>query len=95
MGRSGLQRDILGLYRNFLRAARTKVGVPEQQQIAEVVRWRFREDAVKVKRTDFQTIEFMIRTGKKQLKLVQNPNVTNLGAFLPNMPNPLEGVSER
>ena len=81
MAKSGIQRDVLKLYRSFLRAARSKA--PETRgQVETVVKTRFRQDAAAVKRTDFRAIEFRLRNGRKQLKLLENPNVKNLDAWL-------------
>ncbi len=35
--------------------------------------------ATSVKRSDFQKIEYMVRKGNKQLKIMQNPNVKSVG----------------
>ena len=75
---SGVQREVLSLYRGFIRAAKTK---PEPAQALAVVTNRFRHEASTTKRMDFRKIEFMMRQGKKQLKMLQSPNVTNINSF--------------
>ena len=107
---SGLEEDVLGLYRRFLRESMRKdrtdrcaipseeVLVQEQQQQQQAflsllqpdkkeneststsfTRQKFRQETGTVKRSDFKTIEFMIRKGEKQLKLMQMPGVTVVG----------------
>ncbi|PHH54256.1 Succinate dehydrogenase assembly factor 1, mitochondrial [Ceratocystis fimbriata CBS 114723] len=64
---SGLQKDVLSLYRQCLRAARQKQGGSrkhfEQFARAEFNKYR------KVEKRDFATIEYFLRKGTKQLEL--------------------------
>jgi succinate dehydrogenase assembly factor 1 len=62
---SGLQKQVLSLYRDCLRAAR-KNGGPKSSAV-EFVRSEFHAKA-KVDRLDFQRIEFLLRTGKRKLE---------------------------
>eukprot|EP00793_Prasinoderma_coloniale_P002863 PRCOL_00002345-RA len=64
---SGLQRDVLALYRRALRLARAR-GDPA---LAGAAQQRVREGARRVSRRDVQTIEHMLRTARKQLDLVE------------------------
>ena len=93
---SGLQKDVLALYRSILREAIRK---DRKQQPAAAdnhsplnqlfssssnsstsfARGKFREEASLVKRSDFKTIEYKIRKGQKQLKLLQMPGVNLVG----------------
>ncbi|RQM25533.1 hypothetical protein B5M09_006604 [Aphanomyces astaci] len=64
---SGLQLQVLGLYKQSLAIAKDK----ERNGVAdsvEFVRRKFREDAASVGRMDFQKIEYLIRKGERQLK---------------------------
>ena len=72
MRKSGLQTDVLTLYRNLLKAARLKE-VPGSKTLREFVRFKFRERALSIGRNDFQTIEHELRYGYKQIKLIKMP----------------------
>jgi len=85
---SGIQRDVLSLYRKILRGAlqkdRTTLG-SEKHSFASLrfnkstttcyAAAEFRKQAASVKRSNFKKIEYMIRKGEKQLKLMQMPGV--------------------
>lgn len=109
---SGLQKDVLALYRSILREAVRKdrrappshpptstsdVGVgtggaeaaapPSVSQLlsssgggsARHAREAFRREAASVRRSDFRTIEYKIRKGRKQLQLLKMPGVDLVG----------------
>jgi succinate dehydrogenase assembly factor 1 len=78
MVHSGLQRSVLSLYRKALKVARSKP-LEFRQANEEYVKRVFREDAASVRRTDFRTIEFMVRMGEKKVKLVAAPDVSRIG----------------
>ena len=82
---SGVQKEVLSLYRNFIRAAKTK---PDPTRALTVVCGRFRHDAESIKRMDFRKIEFKMRQGKKHLKLLQSPNVVNIDGYFVPPPSP-------
>ena len=63
--RSQLQREVLKLYRGFLEACRGKP--PETKQL---VRQTFKKNAA-IKRTDTIMIEYLLRRGRKQLRMLQ------------------------
>jgi succinate dehydrogenase assembly factor 1 len=73
---SGLQRDVLSLYRRCLRAARSKPDGtrPNFQRFA---RREFERNTMLDKK-DFGTIEFMLRKGQRQLEIYQAKGVTNV-----------------
>ncbi|CAN0235189.1 unnamed protein product [Pylaiella littoralis] len=71
---SGVQREVHQLYRRLLRAAREKDG-GGRAGTTELVRAEFREQAESVGRTDFRTIEHLLRVGNKKLKLLGMPGV--------------------
>lgn len=56
--RSPLQNQVLSLYRRSLRAAASK---PNRETWLSYVREEFRAGAKAVKRTEFRTIEYMLR----------------------------------
>ena len=79
MGRhSGLQRDVLSLYRQLLRVARQKGGA--DSSTVAYVESEFRRQAEEVSKRDFQLIEHSLRYGHKQLKLLQMPGVAAAAA---------------
>lgn len=72
---SGLQKQILSLYRDCLRHARTLA--PESRTNAQVyIRHEFREKAHAISKMDFQRIEFLLRQGRKKLKSLENSSVS-------------------
>ena len=75
---SGLQREVLSLYRTLLRAARTK-DPTRKEGTWDLARTQFRRDAASVKRSDFQKIEFLLRHGKKQLRYFDMPGFVKGG----------------
>ncbi|KAG0277893.1 hypothetical protein BGZ95_005125 [Linnemannia exigua] len=74
--RSGLQKDILNLYRQCFRAARLK---PEANRphFHAFIRMQFRKHS-DVKQRDFSTIEYLLRTGKRQLKVYSAPSIEDV-----------------
>jgi len=101
---SGLQKDVLALYRSILRQAvhkdRTSFLPPDNKSKGAAsllhyppvnkllstsssstayARDKFRKEALVVKRSDFKTIEYKIRKGKKQLELLKMPGVNVVG----------------
>ncbi|CEG45363.1 Uncharacterized conserved protein [Plasmopara halstedii] len=62
---SGLQRQVLALYKKSMQAAKHK-----DHETLCYVRDRFREDVKKVERKDFVVIEYMLRKGERDLKLL-------------------------
>ncbi|KAM9858679.1 succinate dehydrogenase assembly factor 1, mitochondrial [Aulostomus maculatus] len=71
---SKLQKQILALYRDFLRAGRDKPGfIPR-------IRVEFRENAL-IKKTDVMHIEYLYRRGQRQLEQLKDTNTKQLGSF--------------
>lgn len=87
VAKSGLQKEVLALYRTLLREACKKdrsLAQPDRafsSLLSETssstahVRSEFRKQASRVSRKDFRTIEYKIRHGYKQIKLLQMPGV--------------------
>jgi succinate dehydrogenase assembly factor 1 len=65
---SGLQKQVLSLYRRALRFARTARPFPENQALVEFVKLEFRNGAKEVRRSDFRKVEHLLRQAEKQLK---------------------------
>jgi succinate dehydrogenase assembly factor 1 len=91
---SGLQKDVLALYRSILRETIRKDRKPSvdnkhlplnqllsssSNSSTSFARDQFRKEASLVKRSDFKTIEYKIRKGQKQLKLLKMPGVNLVG----------------
>lgn len=71
---SGLQLEVLGLYRSLLRSAMKKGST--KGQLYQFVRSEFRRKALDIARNDYKTIEHSIRYGQKQKKLMDQPGFT-------------------
>lgn len=74
---SGIQKQVLSLYRSFLRAARSKP-TEDRQQIELIVSAEFRRNSKEVDRKNFIYIEYLIRRGKKQLEQLKSPATVKL-----------------
>lgn len=72
---SRLQRQVLSLYRELLRAARGKPGAEAR------VRAEFRQHAC-LPRSDVLRIEYLYRRGRRQLQLLRSGHATAMGAFV-------------
>ncbi|KAF9186267.1 hypothetical protein BGZ51_002119 [Haplosporangium sp. Z 767] len=74
--RSGLQQEVVTLYRNCIRAARLK---PEANRphFHAFIRMQFRKHS-EVKQRDFTTIEYLLRTGKRQLAVYSAPSIEDV-----------------
>lgn len=91
---SGLQKDVLSLYRTILREAIRKDRELAEEELASLsasellagngtttcyAREEFRRQAAAVKRSDFKGIEYRLRKGYKQVKLLKMPGVKVVG----------------
>ncbi|KAL6492770.1 hypothetical protein OROGR_032529 [Orobanche gracilis] len=77
---SGMQKQVVALYREFLRAARTKS--PEERSTVEsIVSAEFRHNSTEVDRKNFLYIEYLVRRGKKQLDLLKRPDTVGLSSM--------------
>ncbi|CAK7245293.1 MAG: hypothetical protein STHCBS139747_006869 [Sporothrix thermara] len=73
---SGLQREVLSLYRQCLRASRQKP--PEARpHFEEYARSEFARHRGLEKR-DFGAIEFLLRKGRRQLDVMASPGIKNI-----------------
>ncbi|XP_061624914.1 succinate dehydrogenase assembly factor 1, mitochondrial [Phyllopteryx taeniolatus] len=75
---SKLQKQILALYRQFLRAGRDKPGFLPR------IRDEFRENAGGIKKTDVMHIEYLYRRAQRQLEQLKDVNTKQLGTFAKN-----------
>ncbi|KAJ2451901.1 hypothetical protein EV183_003307 [Coemansia sp. RSA 2336] len=74
---SGLQKDVLRLYRDCLRAIRQK---PKESRprFQSFARRQF-EQNLDIKRTDVKAIEYLLRIGRRRLEQYQSPTVRDIG----------------
>ena len=77
---SGLQKQVLALYRGFLRVARLK-SPEERQRIEDLISAEFRKKSTSVDRKNFMYIEYLLRTGAKQLQQLSNPVTVGVSSF--------------
>ncbi|XP_044053486.1 succinate dehydrogenase assembly factor 1, mitochondrial isoform X4 [Siniperca chuatsi] len=71
---SKLQKQVLALYRQFLRAGQDKPGFTSR------IRDEFRENA-RIKKSDVMHIEYLYRRGQRQLEQLRDVNTKQLGSF--------------
>ncbi|KAH7336766.1 hypothetical protein B0J17DRAFT_718688 [Rhizoctonia solani] len=70
---SGLQKEVLGLYRRALRMARSKPA-ESRENFNILVQYEFRVRGA-VNARDVGTIEYLIRRGKKRLDMLEDVGV--------------------
>ncbi|CAM8995812.1 hypothetical protein QQ045_007413 [Rhodiola kirilowii] len=83
---SGMQKQVLSLYRGFLRAARDK-SPQERAKIESLVTSEFRSNATGVERKNFVYIEYLLRRGKKQLDQLKSPDIVSLSSLNVTFPS--------
>ncbi|TFJ95790.1 Mical3 protein [Platysternon megacephalum] len=76
---SKLQKQVLSLYRQFLRAGKEKPGFLPQIQA------EFRKNA-SIPRMDVMHIEYLIRRGQRQLEQLRDVNTKQMGTFVKTKP---------
>jgi succinate dehydrogenase assembly factor 1 len=78
MGRhSKLQLQVLSLYRQLLRVARSKPGA------AEYIQHEFHKNAT-ISKTEVMKIEQLVRRGERQLESLKKSSTTGVGIFQPS-----------
>lgn len=77
---SGMQKQVLSLYRGFLRAARSK-SEEERRNMESIVSQEFRRNSKEVDRKNFLYIEYLLRRGTRQLDQLKNPGTTGLSSL--------------
>ncbi|KAI8376283.1 uncharacterized protein BYT42DRAFT_574081 [Radiomyces spectabilis] len=73
--RSGLQQQVINFYRECFRAARAKPQANRPHFYA-YIRREFR--AYNVRKTDFATIEYLLRKGKRQLETYAQKGIQDI-----------------
>lgn len=90
---SGIQKQVLSLYRGFLRTARSKP--PENRtQIESIVSAEFRRNSQLIDRKNFLHIEYLLRRGKRQLdqlKTVDSVRLSSSNVEWSDTQKPLSG----
>ncbi|KAI0632126.1 hypothetical protein C8Q77DRAFT_1123937 [Trametes polyzona] len=71
---SGLQRDVLALYRRALRMVNSKPPAA-QPKFRLFVRYSFKTQANAISPRDISAIEHLLRRGKRQIEMYEDPNV--------------------
>jgi len=69
--------QVLSLYKECLRAAEKK-----QPGFKGYIRQQFKQNAKSIPRTDTMRIEYMVRSGRRRLDMINDPQVSGLGQFV-------------
>lgn len=77
---SGMQKQVLALYRGFFRVARFKAP-EERRNIESIVSAEFRKNSMSVDRKNFLYIEYLLRRGRKQLDQLKDPGTVRLSSL--------------
>ncbi|OBZ71327.1 Succinate dehydrogenase assembly factor 1A, mitochondrial [Grifola frondosa] len=72
--RSGLQKEVIALYRRALRMVNTKP-THAQPKFSLFVRYTFRTQAASVSSREVAAIEHMLRRGRRQVEMYEDGNV--------------------
>ncbi|TFK40785.1 hypothetical protein BDQ12DRAFT_648041 [Crucibulum laeve] len=72
--RSGLQKDVLSLYRRALRMVKTKPPATRTKFLL-FIRYTFHTNASSVTPRNVSAIEHMLRKGRRQLETYEDPSV--------------------
>jgi len=81
---SGLQRQVLGLYRKLLRTSSQKDNQPflvsfsDPDSTTFAIKNKFRDTAGKLSKRDVDRVEYNIRQGEKYVKILQMNNVKSM-----------------
>jgi len=76
MALSGLQKEVIALYRHCLRAARQKPSAT-QSHFKAYARAEF-DKSIMVSKKDFTAIEFLLRKGRRQLDLYSQSSIRDI-----------------
>ncbi|KAL4081071.1 hypothetical protein J3A83DRAFT_133788 [Scleroderma citrinum] len=73
-GQSGLQKEVLALYRRALRMVRTKP-LHSQAKFSLFVRYMFHTQASAVPPRNISAIEHLLRRGRRQIELYESSSI--------------------
>ncbi|RKF59648.1 Succinate dehydrogenase assembly factor 1, mitochondrial [Erysiphe neolycopersici] len=77
MGYSGLQKEVLSLYRECLRVCRKKKPSATRSHFEQFTRSEF-EKHLYLNKKEFVAIEYLLRKGRRQLVLYSTPGVSDI-----------------
>ncbi|DBA02276.1 TPA: hypothetical protein N0F65_007686 [Lagenidium giganteum] len=78
MRHSGLQLQVLALYKTALKTARQKdIANGTSRSTFDYVRERFRDEAFSVPRNNFAIIEHLLRKGQRDIKMLERMKSAN------------------
>ncbi|OZJ06430.1 hypothetical protein BZG36_00463 [Bifiguratus adelaidae] len=75
--RSGIQQEVLTLYKECFRAARLKPKA-NRPHFYTFIRQQFRQHHVR--KSDFATIEYLLRRGRRQLETYRQSSIDDIQA---------------
>ncbi|GAM28226.1 hypothetical protein SAMD00019534_114020, partial [Acytostelium subglobosum LB1] len=73
---SGIQKQVLSLYRGFIRQSRLNDSKNTSSSLTSYIRGQFRTKSKSVSRRDISKIEMMILKGQRQLKLIKSQDMS-------------------
>ncbi|KAG8421696.1 hypothetical protein J3458_003550 [Metarhizium acridum] len=73
---SGLQKEVLALYRSCLRQSRKKPA-STRAHFEQFARAEFDRN-LRIEKRDFAAIEFLLRKGRRQLDVYSNPGIKDI-----------------
>ena len=69
--RSGLQKDVLSLYRNLLRAANAQFHCSVRENLKKFIRHQFKSKATQINPKDITAIEHQMRLARRRLEFFE------------------------
>jgi succinate dehydrogenase assembly factor 1 len=78
---SGLQKNVLSLYRQCLRVARRLPDISSQTAMKERCKSSFHDKGKSIDRLDIQRIEHLLRQTRKELERIEMPGVTGISVL--------------
>lgn len=79
---TGLQKEVLKLYRSFLGVIRAKPS-PARPGLHKYVGDQFRDNAKKIQAKDITAVEFLLRKARKSLEMLEDPNTQGVSVNAP------------
>ncbi|KAK1705568.1 hypothetical protein BDP67DRAFT_416176 [Colletotrichum lupini] len=77
-GLSGLQREVLALYRQCIREIRKKPEVTFLQRLRLACEMTEFERYITVDKRDFSVVEHLLRKGRRQLETYSSPSIKDI-----------------
>ena len=76
---SGIQKQVLSLYREALRSALRLADTSASTSARDFIRREFRDKAYSVDRLDFQRVEHLLRAARKKIDVMSGAQVSGFG----------------